>query len=200
VPIRPSVPSNDDNDHNDNDNDRNHRDDTDRDGAGPYDDADAEPWSPDWDGEIAMPRGTPRPPATDVRFHVDRRFMWVKFVAAVIFVATPLVAGSSVTGVVIGLIVGIGLAIYGLRDVLAPVRLAADADGVTVVSGFVGQRRLAWDEIERVRLDERSRYGGRQALLEIDEGDTLHFFSRYDLAMPPTEALDLLIEVRAARS
>ena len=196
MPIRPSVPSDDD----DNTNDSNGRDKTGRDDAGPQGDADAEPWSPDWDGEIAMPLETPRPPATDVRFHVDRRFMWVKFVAAVIFVGTPLVAGSSVTGVVIGLVVGVGLAVYGLRDVLAPVRLAADADGVTVVSGFVGQRRLAWDDIERVRLDERSRYGGRQALLEIDEGDTLHFFSRYDLAMPPTEALDLLLEVRAARS
>jgi hypothetical protein len=142
----------------------------------------------------------PRTPVTEVRFQADRRFMWVKFVVAVIFVATPLVAGSSVSGVVIGLIVALGLAIYGLRDVLAPVRLAADADGVTVVSGFAGQRRLRWDGIAQVRLDERSRYGGRQALLEIDEGETLHFFSRYDLGMPPTEALDLVLEVRGARS
>ena len=37
-------------------------------------------------------------------------------------------------------------------------------------------------------------------LLEIDAGESLHFFSRYDLGMPPTEALDLVLEVRAARS
>jgi Bacterial PH domain len=147
-----------------------------------------------------MPSEAPRTPATEVRFHADRRFMWAKFVVAVIFVGTPLVAGSSVSGFVIGLLVAIGLAIYGLRDVLAPVRLAADAAGVTVVSRFASQRRLAWDEVERVRLDERSRYGGRQALLEIDAGESLHFFSRYDLGMPPTEALDLVLEVRAARS
>jgi hypothetical protein len=186
VPIRPSVPSEGDDNRDDDRDDRA----KDRNGA------DAEPWSPGWDGEIEMPRT----PVTEVRFHADRRFMWVKFVVAVIFVATPLVAGSSVSGIVIGLIVAVGLAIYGLRDVLAPVRLAADADGVTVVSGFAGHRRLAWNDIERVRLDERSRYGGRQALLEIDEGETLHFFSRYDLGMPPTEALDLVLQVRDARS
>ena len=182
MPIRPSVPSEGDDDRDDRANDPNG--------------ADAEPWSPDWDGEIEMPRT----PVTEVRFHADRRFMWVKFVVAAIFVATPLVAGSSVSGVVIGLIVAVGLAIYGLRDVLAPVRLAADADGVTVVNGFAGQRRLAWGDIDRVRLDERSRYGGRQALLEIDAGESLHFFSRYDLGMPPTEALDLVLEVRGAPS
>ncbi len=44
------------------------------------------------------------------------------------------------------------------------------------------------------------RYGGRQALLEIDEGESLHFFSRYDLGAPPSEALDRVLEVRAARS
>jgi Bacterial PH domain len=182
VPIRPSVPSEGDDDRDDRANDR----------GG----ADAEPWTPDWNGEIEMPRA----PVTEVRFHADRRFMWAKFVVAAIFVATPLVAGSSVSGIVIGLVVAVGLAIYGLRDVLAPVRLAADGEGVTVVSGFAGQRRLAWDDIERVRLDERSRYGGRQALLEIDEGETLHFFSRYDLGVPPTEALDRVLEVRAASS
>jgi hypothetical protein len=182
VPIRPSVPSEGDDDRDDRANDRNG--------------ADAEPWSPEWHGEIEMPRT----PTTDVRFHVDRRFMWAKFVVAAIFVATPLVAASSASGIVIGLIVGVGLAIYGLRDVLAPVRLAADADGVTVVSGFAGQRRIAWGGIERVRLDQRSRYGGRQALLEIDEGESLHFFSRYDLGMPPSEALDLVLDVRGDRS
>jgi len=124
VPIRPSVPS-------EGDDDRDDRDDRANDRNG----ADAEPWSPGWNGEIE----TPRKPTTDVRFHVDRRFMWAKFVVAVIFVATPLVAGSSVSGIVIGLIVAVGLATYGLRDVLAPVRLAADAAGSrgTTLNGYV---------------------------------------------------------------
>lgn len=188
MPVRPSVPSNGDDDRDDRADDRR--------GADDRDSADAEPWSPHWRGEIE----TPRTPVSEVRFQADRRLMRVKFVVAAIFVATPLVAGSSVSAIVTGLIVAVGLAIYGLRDVLAPVRLAADASGVTVVSGFAGQRRLAWDDIQRVRLDKRSRYGGRQTFLEIDEGESLHFFSRYDLGMPPTEALDLVLEVRSARS
>lgn len=201
MPIRPSVPSNGDgNGDRKGDDDRDDRA-SDRDGVGDRGgvndrDAAAEPWSPDWRGEIEMPPT----PVAEVRFQADRRLMWVKFVVAAIFVVAPLVAGSSVTGIVTGLIVAVGLAIYGLRDVLAPVRLAADTSGVTVVSGFAGQRRLAWDDIQRVRLDKRSRYGGRQVFLEIDEGETLHFFSRYDLSMPPAEALDLVLEVRSARS
>ena len=175
MPIRPSVPSD------------NGDDSDDQDGA--------EPWSADWDGDVATP-----PPITDVRFHADRRFMWVKFVVAVIFVATPIAAQASTTGLVAGALVGAGLAIYGLRDVLAPVRLAANRDGVTVVAGFAGHRRLAWSEVDRVRLDERSRYGGRQALLEIDAGESLHFFSRYDLGMAPSEALPLVLGVRRESS
>jgi hypothetical protein len=173
VPIRPSVPP-------DNGDDSDEPD-------------DAQPWSAEWDGDVAPPRT----PITDVRFYADRRFMWVKFLVAVIFVATPIVARASATGLVVGAVVGAGLVIYGLRDVLAPVRLAADHAGVTVVSGFSGHRRLGWSDVERVRLDERSRYGGRQALLEIDAGESLHFFSRYDLGMAPSEALPIVLEVRA---
>jgi len=155
----------------------------------------SELWSRDWDAEIEPPRT----PATDVRFRCDQRFMWVKFIGAVVFIGTPIVASASWTGLIVGAFVGAGLIVYGARDVLAPVRLAADTDGVTVIAGFAGHRRLAWSEIERVRLDERSRYGGRQALLEVDAGESLHFFSRYDLGMPPSEALELVREVRGHR-
>ena len=174
------------------------------------------PWTPEWHGVFEShdpptpspsaaagrsnsSRGASDHPATShVRFHADPRFMWIKFIAAVIFIVTPIVASSSVTGLSIGLTVGVGLAIYGLRDVVSPVRLAADRDGVTVVSGFAGERRLAWPQIERVRLDRRARYGARHELLEIDIGDSLYFFSRYDLGMAPYEALDIVNRLRPA--
>lgn len=170
MPIRPSVPS---------------------DGSEPDDDG-TEPWSRDWDGDVDSPHEV----RTDAHFVCDRRFMWLKFVVAAVFIATPIIASASVTGLVVGAVVGAGLFVYGLRDVLAPVRLAVDGQGVTVVAGFAGHRRLDWSEVERVRLDERSRYGGRQSLLEIDAGESLHFFSRYDLGMAPSEALDIVREVR----
>ncbi|WP_433612252.1 PH domain-containing protein [Dactylosporangium sp. CA-139114] len=87
---------------------------------------------------------------------------------------------------------------YALRDLLAPVRLAADPDGVTVVSGYAGHRRLAWPEIERVRLESRSRAGLRSEFLEIDTGDNLHLLSTYDLNARPADVAAALDRIRAA--
>ena len=136
----------------------------------------------------------PAGPLDDVAFRVDRRLTVWKFVGAVAFVALPVLIGSSTTSITVGAAVAAGLAIYGLRDLLAPVRLAVDGTGATVVSGFAGRRRLAWSEIERVRLERRRR--GTSELLEVDAGESLHFFSRYELGMSPSDALDLVRRVR----
>ena len=71
------------------------------------------------------------------------------------------------------------LAVWGLRDLIAPVRLSADAEGVTVVSGFAGRRRLPWAAIERITVDTRTRRGLRSETLEIDTGEAIHLFSRW---------------------
>src|SRR6185312_9365987 len=47
----------------------------------------------------------------------------------------------------IALVVAVGLAVWGLRDLLAPVRLAADASGVTVIAGFARRRHLPWSAV-----------------------------------------------------
>lgn len=96
-------------------------------------------------------------------------------------------------------VVTIGLAGWALRDVIAPVRLAADPDGVTVVVGFAGRRRLAWPDIERVRLDRRDRLGLRSELLELDAGDYLYLFGRYDLGAEPEEVLASLQALRSGQ-
>jgi hypothetical protein len=80
-----------------------------------------------------------------------------------------------------------GLIGWGLRDLLAPVRLAADAEGVTVVTGYAGRRRLGWGEIDRITVDTRPRLGLRSETLEIDTGDSLHLLGRYDLGAAPDE-------------
>lgn len=140
----------------------------------------------------------PPEPIRDVAFRVDRRLTIWKFVGAVAFIALPVLIGSSGASIAVGAAVAAGLAIYGLRDVLAPVRLAVDGTGATVVSGFAGRRRLNWSEIERVRLEKRRR--GTSELLEVDAGESLHFFSRYELGMPPSDALDLVRRVRLGAS
>jgi PH (Pleckstrin Homology) domain-containing protein len=95
--------------------------------------------------------------------------------------------------------VGSGLAGWALRDLIAPVRLAADPDGVTVIAGFAGRRRLAWSQIERVRIDRRARLGVRTELLEVDAGDNVYLFSRYDLGAEPEDVLASLLALRSAR-
>ena len=101
---------------------------------------------------------------------------------------------------VMAVAVAIGLAAWALRDVIAPVRLAADPEGITVISGFAGRRRLAWAQIERVRLDRRERLGVTSEMLEIDADDALFLFSMHDLGADPHEVLAELEQLRAETS
>jgi hypothetical protein len=93
--------------------------------------------------------------------------------------------------------VSIGLAVWALRDVVAPVRLAADTGGITVVAGFAGRRRVPWAAIERVRLDRRDRLGITSELLEVDADDALFLFSMHDLGADPRDVLPVLEDLRA---
>lgn len=78
--------------------------------------------------------------------------------------------------VVAGLVVA-GAVAWAVRDLVAPVRLAADPTGVTVVTGFARRHKLPWSQVERVRVDVRR----RSRMLEVDIGEHLYLFSRYDL-------------------
>jgi hypothetical protein len=95
----------------------------------------------------------------------------------------------------------LGLAGWAVRDLIVPVRLAADPDGVTVVVGFARRRRLLWSQIDRVRLDRRQRRGRSAELLEIDVDDSLYLFSEHDLGAAPEDVLAQLEQLRSrARS
>jgi hypothetical protein len=96
--------------------------------------------------------------------------------------------------------VAAGLAAWALRDLIAPVRLAADPAGITVVVGYAGHRRLAWAQIERVRVDRRDRLGIHTELLEVDAEDNLYLFSMHDLGAAPDDVLRTLLELRSAPS
>lgn len=89
---------------------------------------------------------------------------------------------------------------WGMRDLIAPIRLAADRSGITVVVGYAGRRRLAWSQIERVRVDRRMRLGLRSNLLEVDTGDMVYLFSTYDLGADPEDVLRTLMALRSAPS
>jgi hypothetical protein len=114
---------------------------------------------------------------------------------AVVVLAVAFVRGDPVQWVLAGAVAA-GLAIWALRDVIAPVRLAADDEGVTVVVGYAGRRRLGWAEIDRVRLDRRDRLGIATEMLEIDADDVLFLFSMHDLGADPRDVLQTLDDLR----
>jgi Bacterial PH domain len=148
---------------------------------------------PDQPDEPARPSPASEPPAPPappgpVAFRVDVRLAALKVAGTVIFLLLAVVFRGDPARTVFAVVGGAVLAGYAVRDLIAPCRLAADAEGVTVVVGYASRRRLAWSEIERVRVDERRRLGTRSELLEIDTGETLYLFSGYDLGVPVGQA------------
>jgi hypothetical protein len=97
-------------------------------------------------------------------------------------------------------VIGAALAIWAVRDLVAPVRLAADAAGVTVLTGFARRRHLPWDQIERVRVDVSSRRGLRSELLELDAGESIFLFSAHELGVLPEEVATALADLRTMPS
>jgi hypothetical protein len=67
-------------------------------------------------------------------------------VAAVLVIATVTIA-QDLAGAILGLLVAAGLGASATRDLLVPVRLEADDDGVIVLAGLTGRRRYPWARI-----------------------------------------------------
>ncbi|MCM0674609.1 PH domain-containing protein [Micromonospora phytophila] len=98
----------------------------------------------------------------------------------------------------LAVVTAVALAGWAARDLVAPVRLAVDREGVTVISGFAGRRRLPWSSIEAIAVDRRARMGLTSEVLEIDAGESLHLFGRHDLGAEPAEVADTLHAARPA--
>ena len=116
--------------------------------------------------------------------------------AAALVLLALLVSRDDRLGLVLAGAAALVLLVWGVRDLVARERLAADADGVTVVHGYAGRRRLPWNRVERVAVDTRTRRGVRSELLEVDTGEAIHVFSRWDLGAPPDEVAARLAELR----
>ncbi|MEU5878913.1 PH domain-containing protein [Spirillospora sp. NPDC047279] len=94
-------------------------------------------------------------------------------------------------------VAAIGAGALALRDLLAPVRLRADAEGVTVISGYARHRHVPWPEVTAIRVDERQRLLLHTRLLEIETADDLHLLSAFDLG---TDVRDVEAELTALRT
>ncbi len=150
-------------------------------------------------GEVA----TPEPPAGDdptgAQWRVPPRVLALKLAGTVAFLLVAAVLRGSPPSAVVALAAAAVLGVLAVRDVVAPVRLAADDSGVTVVSGYAGRRRLAWADIERIRVDRRRRRGPRADLVEIDTGEKLYLFGATELGAPCGEVVDALKALRTGR-
>lgn len=121
----------------------------------------------------------------------------LKLTGAVALLALALLLdGSDRVRLALAVLTAVALAGWAVRDLLAPVRLAVDPAGITVVQGFAGRRRLPWTSIEKVTVDRRARRGLTSELLEIDAGESLHLFGRHDLGADPAEVAEALHEAR----
>jgi hypothetical protein len=135
-------------------------------------------------------RDTPVP--TEATWRVDTRLTVGKWAGAAIFVLAAAI-GFRDPGQLI--VVGVAAALLltlGLRDLIAPVRLAAGPPGVTVVTGFAGRRSIVWDQIDHIKVDARRGMLLRSQVLELDAGDQLYFFSVNELSTPCDEVADTL--------
>lgn len=147
-----------------------------------------------------MPPPDEPSPAGPARWRIPRRVVAVKATGAVILAAVagyPAAFGGDRLQVVVAGAAAVGLGVFALRDLVAPVRLAADADGVTVVAGFARRVRLPWSAVEAVRVDVRSRYGLRSEQLEVDAGAALYVFRPSDLGAPVADVARTLAVLRS---
>jgi hypothetical protein len=148
---------------------------------------------------MSTPEPTPDPAVTAVQWRVERRRTAGRVAVAVAIAAGTLILARDGTQYAVGLFAAAAAGVIAARDLLLPVRLAADIDGVTILTGVANRRRIPWRAVERVRVDNRDRLGMRQVALEIDEGEALHLLNAGDLGADPHEVAATLSLLRTGR-
>ncbi|MEO3813145.1 PH domain-containing protein [Sphaerisporangium sp. B11E5] len=87
---------------------------------------------------------------------------------------------------------------FAVRDTLAPVRLAADDLGLTVVTGMAARHLVPWRDVTHIRVARNARYGLRWDMLEIETEENLHIFSSHELGAPCVSVAEELFRLRPA--
>jgi hypothetical protein len=179
--------------------DSDHPDDPDDRGHPADPDSPDDPGVPDGADGSAGSRPVPRPgPDGVTRLRARPGRAWWPLGAAAVFALAALLAGDGVHALV-AWVAAAGLAGFGLRELLAPVRLAVGPDGLTVPAGLTGRREVPWAAVERVRVDRRPRLGVRSEVLEIDTGDHLYLLGPGELGAPCQDVADLISHLRTGR-
>ncbi len=140
--------------------------------------------------EPVVPSPAERP--ASFRWRVSPPLTWAKLAAVVAFALVVFIYRDEPMRAFVAGVGALVIGIYAARDLIAPVRLAADHDGVTVVSGYASKHHVPWADVERLRVDRHSRLGLSTEMLEIDTGESVHLFSTYDLNAPCSDVEESL--------
>ncbi len=145
------------------------------------------------EGGGAGPPAPSRPGS--VSFSVPLAVIVAKVAGAAVLALLALVASGRADTVIA---VGAALLLAGVaaRDLLARERLRADAAGLVAVRGYAGHRHLDWSQVEQLVVRSQLRFGARTEQLEVDAGEEIFLFSRFDLGVDPRAALAALTELQ----
>jgi len=89
----------------------------------------------------------------------------------------------------------LGLLAVGAADVVLRPRLAADRTGVQVRT-LASRHRLPWSAIQRVDVDEHTRYGLTSRTLELEAGEFFVVLGKRTLGADPRDVADALARIR----
>ena len=92
-------------------------------------------------------------------------------------------------------VAALGLLTVGAADLLLRPRLAADRSGVQVRT-LASRHRLAWSAIQRVDVDEHTRYGLTSRTLELEAGELFVVLGKRTLGADPRDVADVLARIR----
>lgn len=133
----------------------------------------------------------------DVRLSWGPARAWALAFAGVALVAAGLAVAADTQGRVLATAVAVAFAALAVADLRSSPRLVVDADGV-VVRGLTGSRRLTWDALEAVRVDERIRFGRVVHALELDAGHDLVVLGPRPLGADPVTVARRLVALAPA--
>ncbi|WP_158578603.1 PH domain-containing protein [Spongiactinospora rosea] len=140
------------------------------------------------------------PLGTSLEWRVRRDFVVLKALGLLPAIALIVLNLDDRRAIILCGITALVLAVLVARDLLVPVRLSADPEGVVVARWFAGRQRVPWEAVERIAVDVRHRYGRRWEHLEIDTGETLFVLTSAQLGVScTTVAADLRSLKSAAR-
>ena len=124
------------------------------------------------------------------RFGPDRRITALSAVLAAVAVVFIVVSGDGAGRVLAG-VAALLLVGYAATDLAFWPRLIATASGLQVRTPTT-RARLAWSDVDAVRVDERSHLGLMSRTLEIDAGARLVVLSNRALGADPRDVLALV--------